>query len=177
MNLEVKSKIVDLLERNEIPFTSFLDETYKCLLVSIFEVIVHEMDVLEYKKQVKERLRNSVNKLLTVKHIVYEKTKCDIDLEEAETLYQYLYAYFTKKNIREIYDDHYKNKILFAQNHKCKICKREITLENSELDHVIPWSLVGDELGEENFQMLCRDCNRRKSKNIAYNLKMFLINQ
>ena len=67
--------------------------------------------------------------------------------------------------------------LLDKQNNKCNICNHNINISNAELDHIVPWTLVGDELGISNLQMLCKDCNRRKSKNSAYNLKMFLVNK
>ena len=94
---------------------------------------------------------------------------------QAKTILNYVYAFFRKKSKRVNYDLIIKKNKLISQNYKCNICGKEITIKNSELDHNIPWAYVGDELGTNNLQMLCVDCNRHKSKNRAYNLKMFLI--
>lgn len=177
MNTVVDSEIFDLLERNSVDLESFFKETYQCLIVSLFEAMVSEMQDIEYKKQVKDRLRNSVNKRLTVKNIIYEKTKCKISDEEAEELYRYIYAFFTKLDSRKNYEFSDKKKILMDQNGECNICHRKIKMNIGELDHIIPWIMVGDELGKSNLQMLCKECNKRKSKSIGYNLKMFLINR
>lgn len=48
------------------------------------------------------------------------------------------------------------------QGHICPSCKREFDYEFMEGDHIIPWSKGGRTV-EENCQMLCRECNRRKS--------------
>lgn len=48
------------------------------------------------------------------------------------------------------------------QGHKCAHCKKECALEEMEADHITPWSRGGRTV-PENCQMLCRDCNRRKS--------------
>ncbi len=44
----------------------------------------------------------------------------------------------------------------------CKKCKKPFTLDEMEADHIKPWS-EGGKTNAENCQMLCRDCNRRKS--------------
>ncbi len=44
----------------------------------------------------------------------------------------------------------------------CPICGNHFELEQMEGDHITPWC-EGGRTVEENCQMLCRDCNRRKS--------------
>ena len=166
-----------ILHSNCIELQDFLTESYNSMLISIFEVIVTEMEDINYKKTVKQRYLNSINKILTTQKIIYEKTNCKLDEKECEIIYNYLCAFFSKINVRKIYDDSLRIKLLQQQQYKCNICKKSINIETSELDHVIPWCYVGDELGFKNLQMLCKCCNRRKSKNSSYNLKMFLINK
>ncbi len=169
--------IDDLLERNGITKDFFMNETYKCMLISIFETIVSEMTEDNVKKELKKRYLCSANKIITTQKIVYEKTLCKLNYEESKILYKYLYAYFTKKNLRKKYDYSVRYGLINKQNGKCNICNHQIDIFTSELDHIVPWTMVGDELGTSNLQMLCKDCNRRKSKNSAYNLKMFLVNK
>ena len=175
--IDVDTKIDSLLERNNIDLQKFLDESYRCLIISIFETMVQEMNDLHYRKEVKQRYMNSSDKILTTQKIVYEKTKCRLSDGESKEIYNYIYAYFTKNGLRKNCDDVVRYSLLDKQMGKCNICNRHIDIYNAELDHIVPWTLVGDELGKNNLQMLCRDCNRRKSKNSAYNLKMFLVNK
>ena len=177
MNDVITAELDELLDRNGITRQSFVDETYKCMLVSIFESIASELENKEFRSEVKQRFLNSSNKIITTQRIVFEKTRCKLSIKESEIIYAYLYAYLTKSNVRVQYDNSIRLKLLDQQNYNCNICKCTITNLTSELDHVVPWTLVGDELGVKNLQMLCRDCNRRKSKNSAYNLKMFLVNK
>ena len=44
----------------------------------------------------------------------------------------------------------------------CAICKKKFELEEMEADHIDPWS-AGGKTNAENCQMLCKECNRRKS--------------
>lgn len=48
------------------------------------------------------------------------------------------------------------------QHHRCNICGKEFKLEEMEADHIVPWA-KGGRTEPSNCQMLCRDCNRRKS--------------
>ncbi len=47
------------------------------------------------------------------------------------------------------------------QNHRCAICGKELDIEFMEGDHITPWR-DGGRTTEDNCQMLCRECNRRK---------------
>lgn len=44
----------------------------------------------------------------------------------------------------------------------CPKCKKHFDIENMQADHITPWS-KGGKTTPENCQMLCDDCNRRKS--------------
>lgn len=44
----------------------------------------------------------------------------------------------------------------------CPKCKKHFEIENMQADHITPWS-KGGKTNAENCQMLCVDCNRKKS--------------
>ena len=129
----------------------------------------------ELKLKTRNRLRNSSNKSLASKNIVKDFTNCELSIEEAGEIRKLLEAYFNKSNKRYDYGPSIRHQLLQKQKCNCNLCGVNINLNNSELDHAIPWTLVGDELGSDNLQLLCKDCNRRKSSSTSYNLKMFLI--
>lgn len=55
-----------------------------------------------------------------------------------------------------------KRKVLKEQGGKCAICGLDgLVLGNSEADHIHPWSL-GNPTTEDNCQVLCQSCNRKK---------------
>lgn len=60
---------------------------------------------------------------------------------------------FTEKQKREAYE---------KQGGICAKCGHHFELSEMEADHITPWSQGGKTLAE-NCQMLCRDCNRRKT--------------
>ena len=59
------------------------------------------------------------------------------------------------------FPDDIKLTVWEKQNHKCKICGKEFDIAFMEGDHITPWK-EGGRTVEENCQMLCRECNRRK---------------
>lgn len=167
----------NLLLRNNIDKKKFELASYKSLLISIFELMVEEMENNDKKLKIRKRIMNSKNKCLTIQNLVYELTGCKLSEIESELILNYVCAYFNKKNSRKTFDSSFKQKFISNQKNKCLICGSHIELCDSELDHIIPWVYVGDELGNTNYQILCKSCNRRKNKNSAYNLKLFLVNR
>ena len=167
--------IEELLERNNLTVDYYLEESYSSLLVSIFETIADEMNDPEEKNKIKGRLMRSQNKKLTIKNIVKQYTSCIVNDNETLLILSWIEAYFAKRSERKRYELSVKQKLIIEQKNQCKICGKTISTSDAELDHIIPWSYVGDELGTDNLQMLCKECNRHKSKSSSYNLKMFLI--
>lgn len=165
-----------LLSRIKIDNERFLVECYNSLIISLFEVVVNVLNSdQDLKLRTRNRLRNSSNKNLTSKNIVKDFTNCELSLDEAEKIKKLLEAYLNKSGKRYDYGPCIRYQLLQKQKCRCNLCGTDIDLDNSELDHTIPWVLVGDELGSDNLQLLCKDCNRRKSSSASYNLKMFLI--
>ncbi len=48
------------------------------------------------------------------------------------------------------------------QNGICPHCKEKFEINQMEGDHIVPWS-EGGKTNEDNGQMLCKNCNRKKS--------------
>lgn len=59
------------------------------------------------------------------------------------------------------FPDDIKMAVYERQNHRCNICGKEFDYSEMEGDHIKPWR-EGGRTVEENCQMLCRDCNRKK---------------
>ncbi|MBP5797321.1 MAG: HNH endonuclease [Bacteroidales bacterium] len=55
-----------------------------------------------------------------------------------------------------------KREVYERQNGICTICGKHFKIEQMEADHITPWRNGGRTVAE-NCQMLCRECNRRKS--------------
>lgn len=86
----------------------------------------------------------------------------DEDVTRKSGIYEYiLYNNERALNIRT-FDDRTKHEIYEVQGHKCAICGEEFEYNEMHGDHIIPWSNGGHTV-KENCQLLCRDCNLKKS--------------
>ena len=86
----------------------------------------------------------------------------DDDVSKNAGIYPYLLTGEEKHlNIRA-FTAAMKQKAFEGQKGICKLCAKEFEMSDMEADHITPWS-EGGKTNEENCQMLCKHCNRRKS--------------
>ena len=86
----------------------------------------------------------------------------DDDVTRKAGIYPYLLTGGEKHlNIRA-FTDSMKQKAFEIQNGICKSCEKKFEMSDMEADHITPLT-EGGKTNEQNCQMLCRDCNRRKS--------------
>lgn len=86
----------------------------------------------------------------------------DDDVTKKSGIYSYLITGEEKYlNIRS-FTDNQKRETYEKQNGVCSNCKQHFELNEMEADHITPWH-AGGKTSLENCQMLCRECNRRKS--------------
>ncbi|NLF52224.1 MAG: HNH endonuclease [Leptolinea sp.] len=64
-------------------------------------------------------------------------------------------------NIRA-FTDSQKREAYERQQGICSNCHKHFELSEMEADHITPWH-AGGKTSAENCQMLCKECNRRKS--------------
>lgn len=62
---------------------------------------------------------------------------------------------------RARFDLHFRLAVFRRDAYRCQHCGFRGTFFELQLDHVIPWSWGGPD-DYDNFQTLCRACNRRK---------------
>lgn len=77
-----------------------------------------------------------------------------------------VYEYLLKRNEKYLniraFTDSQKRTLYERQKGICSTCKMHFEIVEMEADHITPWS-QGGKTELDNGQMLCRDCNRRKS--------------
>ena len=89
-------------------------------------------------------------------------------LEDEETItatkgiYYYVFDGDEKHLSIRAFDKATKTAVFEKQNHKCKKCGKEIAFSEAQADHITPFAKGGRTIAE-NCQILCADCNRRKS--------------
>ena len=86
----------------------------------------------------------------------------DDDVTSKAGIYPYLLTGDEKYlNIRK-FSDSMKQKVYEIQKGICVSCDEHFEISDMEADHITPWT-EGGKTNEKNCQMLCRNCNRRKS--------------
>ena len=107
----------------------------------------------KYKDQVynSDKLEQEIKRLMM-----------DDDVTKKSGIYSYLITGEEKfLNIRT-FTDSKKREASDRQDGICPICKGRFEINEMEGDHITPWH-EGGKTDIDNLQMLCKDCNRRKS--------------
>ena len=86
----------------------------------------------------------------------------DDDVSKKSGIYPYVLTRKEKYLSIRAFSESIKQKVYEKQKGICKECKEHFGLNEMEADHITPWH-EGGKTDEENCQMLCRECNRRKS--------------
>ena len=86
----------------------------------------------------------------------------DDDVTNKKGIYSYVLTRNEKfLNIRA-FTESQKRSAYEKQNGICKNCGNHFDIKEMEADHITPWH-AGGKTSIDNCQMLCKDCNRRKS--------------
>lgn len=90
----------------------------------------------------------------------------DEDISRYSGIYEYLLSGEDKKLEKVLSIRAFSPKMARAayerQKGICPACKKHFSIDDMQADHITPWS-KGGRTTAENCQMLCADCNRRKS--------------
>ena len=86
----------------------------------------------------------------------------DDDVTKKSGIYAYLITGQEKHLSIRAFSDNQKREAYEKQNGICPNCKEHFEIEEMEADHITPWH-DGGKTTSDNCQMLCKECNRRKS--------------
>jgi hypothetical protein len=86
----------------------------------------------------------------------------DDDVEKKSGIYPYVLTRDEKHLSIRAFSDSMKQKVYEIQEGICASCDEYFDISQMEGDHIKPWH-DGGKTTEENLQMLCKDCNRKKS--------------
>ena len=86
----------------------------------------------------------------------------DEDVTKKSGIYRYILSGDERYLSIRAFSDNTKRETYERQQGICLKCKKHFEFEEMEGDHITPWHAGGKTL-PENCQMLCKDCNRRKS--------------
>ncbi|MBR4268023.1 MAG: DUF262 domain-containing protein [Bacteroidales bacterium] len=108
--------------------------------------------------------KNFKDKLINQKEVEEEVKRLilDDDVTNNKGIYPYILTRKEKYLSLRAFSDSQKLAVYELQKGICPHCKKHFDIEQMEADHITPWSKGGHTV-KENCQMLCRDCNRKKS--------------
>ena len=86
----------------------------------------------------------------------------DLEIQKKSGIYEYLLSGEEKHLNLRTFDDYIKSTIYEQQGGKCAICGKSFEISEMHADHKKAWSKGGKTVAE-NCQMLCVDCNLKKS--------------
>lgn len=151
-------------------------EYRKSLLLNILKKLVAKMrNNNEYRTHVQNLYRQSTNKMITSKVILNNDFKYDASENDAILFNSWVIAHLNKSDRRKGFTESFKRELYNKQNGICAVCGERLGVDFSKIhiDHIIPWTLVGDEL-EDNYQYLCSTCNECKSCHTDYIFKSLI---
>ena len=105
------------------------------------------------------------------KDVTYDTNKLEKEIQELMidddvTNKKGIYIYVLTRNEKHLniraFTDNQKRSAYERQQGICKTCGKHFDIKEMEADHITPWH-AGGQTNSENCQMLCRECNRRKS--------------
>lgn len=142
------------------------------------ELRTYFSNVIEWVKTIFPRYRNEMKGLnygalynayhntnINIKNVNDEidRLMSDDDVTNKKGIYYYVLTRDEKNlNIRT-FTNSQKRTVYERQNHICVSCGNEFDFGDMEADHITPW-IEGGRTDLDNCQVLCRKCNRRKSK-------------
>lgn len=155
---------------------AILDEYKKAILLNLFRKYCSKCNRdIDFQNKIKALYRQTKNKTQTTKIIFEKYFNCFLKDNELEMMTAWVIANLNKKDKRANLSLELKQQLFSQQNGKCSICGEDLGNNWSKIhiDHIIPWSLVGDEL-ENNYQDLCFYCNESKNDRIDYVFKSMI---
>ena len=101
------------------------------------------MDSEKLEKEIKELMQNE-------------------DVTKKSGIYSYVLTRKDKYLSIRAFTPNMKREAFERQDGICPVCKNNFEIGEMEADHIDPWHEGGKTIAE-NCQMLCKECNRRKS--------------
>ena len=137
-----------------------------------FQDVIHWVDKLfgrKYKKEMKGvewglLYNKHKDTTLTATAIGEQMARlmADSDVQKKSGIFAYILDHDIHHLGIRAFDANTRREVYERQGGRCAICGKPFDIEVMEADHITPW-VEGGRTIAANCQMLCRDCNRRKS--------------
>ena len=141
-----------------------IDEIFKYMLDEIYEKEVNRQGKKnhEYNNQLMV-IKGYANNPKKLEEEISELMKDEYDeITSKKGIYEYVLSGDERSLSIRAFRDSEKRTVYERQKGICPKCKKHFEISEMEADHITPYSKGGHTI-VENCQMLCRDCNRRKS--------------
>ncbi|MBQ5556994.1 MAG: HNH endonuclease [Aeriscardovia sp.] len=176
------SDLALLLQANGVDEKRFEEAVHTMLINTTFAAFADAVEQAGKMREIRGLWRNnrtqeSWSRMLG--RLVQQYTNARLNEPELDRMTQLVEAWITASEYKErgTGNARIRAELLAKQHNLCAICHQPITDAGAELDHIVPYKYVGDELADSNFQMLCRSCNRHKSSNLDYAVSSVLFHQ
>ena len=128
---------------------------------AIFPVYRKEMKGLDWGRLYNQHNQDALNSTLIEDEV--KTLMSDEDVTKKKGIYEYILTGQEKHLSIRTFNDRQKREAFERQNGVCPLCDEQFDrVSDMHADHITPWSLGGKTVAS-NCQMLCQDCNRKKS--------------
>ena len=173
----MNSLLSKFIQLNDINEEVLFDALHQDILETILSEVCEQMKANDSSYiSVKKIYYRSSSDIDAVKQIV--RNTCHLSLPEEDYIWlnNCIKAFMKKKPHRKQLSNSLRQELWNNQGQKCSICGKRIVAEEGHVDHIVPWDYVGDEL-DNNYQVLCSDCNHHKSNHIALAVHSLIFNK
>ncbi len=173
----MSTELAEIIHLNNINEDVLCDALHSDILESILSEICEYMKANDSSyismKRIYYRCTDDID---AIRQIV--RNICHLSLPEQDLrwLNKCVKAFMKKKPHRKQLSNALRQELWNKQEKKCRLCGKEILAEDGHIDHIVPWDYVGDEL-DNNYQVLCPDCNYHKSNHVALAVHLLIFNK
>lgn len=157
------------MTKKEIQLTN---EVREAITLGLFRTFCQKNSTADARHRLRNIYGYTNDPIETTKNIFINEFDEYISDTDAERLFVLITSFLKKSVYRKTIADSLRKSLLQSQSHHCAICGCDIDI-HAHADHIIPFKLVGDEL-DDNLQMLCADCNLKKSESLDYQIRFLL---
>ena len=168
-----KDDLASFLDLNDISLDILRNSLYRDILETILGGLCEKS---KKSKQFEQYLRNefrTFNNELATKRVLEKTYGLMLTDSGNRWLSKCLVAFLRKKSRNLSLVNALREPLWEKQNNQCAFCGKKLKLSETHVDHIIPYDYVGDEL-EDNYQILCSDCNEHKSNHVGIAMKKLI---
>jgi len=170
------SKTESLIKLNNISETEFDEKLYNTLVLGVFEVLCKNIEKQGKFSDERIAFRKFSKKNIAAVGLVKHYVGCTLTEDGYDRMGELLAAHFSAGDKRKPFDQMLRDELARRQNGKCVVCKKVLDPNDAHVDHIVPYSYVGDCLSN-NYQLLCGTCNTRKGNSTYFEFSMLLLNK